>query len=319
MKKLKTEEFIKKLKSKFKNLPYTVIGTYINLKTKILIENEYGELLVLPSGLMAGKKPSITSAICKNTYFKNRAIEVHKEGFDYSKINFITMNNKINLTCRKCGYNFDIRPYHHLNGVGCKKCSYKRVGDNYRRSSEDFYKIVDKIHNGNYSYPIKDFTGGKNYITIFCKRHGIFNQKAAEHIRGVGCNECGNERTRIKNADNPCGWSHASWKKAGKSSKNFNGFKCYIIKCWNDKEEFYKIGKTFTTVEKRFRNKRDMPYNYEMVKLFEGEARKISKLEKKLQKQNKKFEYIPNNVFEGMYECFSSIKILLKYIEDNNI
>jgi hypothetical protein len=49
------------------------------------------------------------------------------------------------------------------------------------------------------------------------------------------------------------GWSYTQWKEAADQSKNFDSFKVYIIKCWNENEEFYKIGKTFLTINQRFK------------------------------------------------------------------
>ena len=38
----------------------------------------------------------------------------------------------------------------------------------------------------------------------------------------------------------------------GLKSKKFEDFKVYIIKCWNEEEEFYKIGKTYRKISRRF-------------------------------------------------------------------
>lgn len=51
-----------------------------------------------------------------------------------------------------------------------------------------------------------------------------------------------------------------------------------------------------------------MPYNYEIVKLYKGEALEMSKLEHDLQRKNKEFKYTPKIPFSGQYECFSEIK-----------
>lgn len=48
------------------------------------------------------------------------------------------------------------------------------------------------------------------------------------------------------------------------------------------------------------------------VKIFEGEAKEMCKLEKKLQNNNKQHKYTPNTVFSGFNECY--IKLSKKYI-----
>lgn len=168
-----------------------------------------------------------------------------------------------------------------------------------------------EIHGDTYDYSDYIYKDADSKCIIKCKIHGDFEQIASTHYKS-GCPKCG--RSGIKN-----GWTYSNWQKAGEKSKNFDSFKCYIIRCWNDNEEFYKIGKTYRALQKRFSCKRDMPYNYEIIKVFKGESREISKLEKKLQKENKEFKYKPFIEFRGMYESYSDIKTLLKYIEDNNI
>lgn len=91
----------------------------------------------------------------------------------------------------------------------------------------------------------------------------------------------------------------------------------YIIKCWNDEEEFIKIGKTYRTVGKRYRECH-MPYRWERISEVVGEAKYVSELEKDIHKvlKDKDLQYIPAKKFEGMFECFSikSLKELNEYI-----
>ena len=122
-----------------------------------------------------------------------------------------------------------------------------------------------------------------------------------------GCPICGRDRASEFTKNNPPGWSTTNWQNVASKSKNFDSFKVYIIKCWNDQEIFYKIGKTYSEVSRRFDRKYKIPYNYEVVKIIEGDAREMSELEIKLKAQNKEYKYIPQNKFGGMYECFSQI------------
>ena len=50
-------------------------------------------------------------------------------------------------------------------------------------------------HGNQYDYSLTDFNGLKEFVTIICKEHGEFQQRAGEHFR-YGCNQCGIERTR---------------------------------------------------------------------------------------------------------------------------
>ena len=143
-------------------------------------------------------------------------------------------------------------------------------------------------------------------MTIKCDIHGDFTQSPNKHKTGRGCPKCGMVSTIANRVST--GWAHTDWEKAGSISKNFDSFKVYIIRCYNEEESFIKIGKTFKKVSGRFTKLRDMPYNYEILKVIEGESRAISELELELHNLNKEFMYTPLKVFSGSTECFSELK-----------
>ena len=101
------------------------------------------------------------------------------------------------------------------------------------------------------------------------------------------------------------GWTYTKWEDAGLNSKHFDGFKVYVIECWYGDERFYKIGKTFIPICRRFNSKKQIPYEYKVIKTFEGSARYISELEQELQNKHKKFKYKPKLKFKGQTECFT--------------
>lgn len=128
---------------------------------------------------------------------------------------------------------------------------------------------------------------------------------------GHGCSKCANELRSKIFSESPTGWSHLEWSKSAKNSKHFDSFKVYIIRCYNDNEEFYKIGRTFLKLDKRFNCKTRMPYNYTIENIYESSSEEICNLELKLKKLNIKSKYIPKLEFHGMYECFSEVKLLI--------
>ncbi len=81
----------------------------------------------------------------------------------------------------------------------------------------------------------------------------------------------------------------------------------YIIKCWNSKEYFYKVGITSYSVKRRYNSKRDMPYNYEIIQEITDIPNNVWNLELLLKQyiKNNNFHYIPNIQFGGyLNECF---------------
>jgi hypothetical protein len=221
-------------------VPYKIIGEYNGSQSKILIEDVYGVCSVKPNNLLRGVTSGIISAVNKDLYFINMAVEVHGLTYDYSLVKYTNFKTKIKIICRK---------------------------------------------------------------------HGIFEQDPSNHLEGNGCPSCKNEKISIFHKNNPTGWSKTSWKAAAEKSKNFDSFKVNIIKCWDENEEFYKIGRTFLTTKQRFKNITTMPYNYEIIQeiVFE-DAHEACEKENELKNLNKENKYLPLNKFNGRYECFKIIK-----------
>jgi hypothetical protein len=176
--------------------------------------------------------------------------------------------------------------------------------------TEYFINQSKKIHGDKYNYNEVIYKNSNNKVKIYCNKHKkYFYPTASNHLRNRGCSKCGDESGGLKNAIHSTGWTYTNWEKAGLKSKYFDSYKVYIIKCWNDKEEFYKIGKTFKTVKNRFHSTK-LPYNYKIIKIIKNEPKNICELENKLKNENKKFKYTPKNKFCGASECYSKINKL---------
>jgi len=142
-------------------------------------------------------------------------------------------------------------------------------------------------------------------IKITCPLHGEFNQEAKGHMKGSGCPDCRNIAISKSRGENPTGWKDTNWLNASKTSKRFDDYKVYIIKCFNKEEEFIKIGRTYQKLIHRFRTKGMMPYNYEIIQEILGDSSYICNLERELKSNIKSYKYIPLIPFNGKHECFT--------------
>jgi len=61
-------------------------------------------------------------------------------------------------------------------------------------TTEQFIKRARKVHGDEYDYSESIYQGAARSIRIRCRCHGEFNQKAAKHVEGAGCPECGREK-----------------------------------------------------------------------------------------------------------------------------
>lgn len=164
--------------------------------------------------------------------------------------------------------------------------------------NEYFISQAKNVHGDTYIYEKVDYESKQKLVIITCETHGDFEQSPDSHLYGNGCAECGFENS---------GWSKSKWKDSAEKSNHFDSFKVYVIRCWNENEEFYKIGRTFYTMQGRY-NCTDcnrMPYNYEIVKIIESEdPNYIYDLENRIKRRFHKNKYQPCINFAGQNECY---------------
>jgi len=294
-------EFISELTVKNKHYregKFDVIGLYKGVKDKIEVRNKYGVCVVTPDTLLQGTQPNINSAKNPSSYFINRAKEVHGNKYDYSSVVYTNSNSKVIINCPKHG-NFKQAPSIHLHGYRCKKCGEEACGIKLAESTDGFIRKAKKVHGDKYFYDKVNYINNSTKVEIICEKHGVFTQIPYNHLKGYGCKKC-----VILEGRRSLGFSPKSWLESAEKSPNFDSFKLYIIKCWNDEEVFYKVGITYTTIEKRFKR---FPYKYTVALLYEGRCDDMFKLEKSIHRRNKSSKYIPKKRFDGYTECFSEI------------
>lgn len=228
--------------------------------------------------------------------------DVHGLRYNYDKVNYISMHNKVIITCLIHG-DFEILPNHHLKRkVNCAKCSFEENRLNKRDTTESFLLKAINIHKNRYDYSIVKYgETAHDKIDIICREHGVFEMSPNSHLSGKSncpkCSQKTSKRKLIKN--NNLGWNKTEWIKRcnGKSSN------LYIIECWNEEERFIKIGITSKSIKERF-TKNKIPYNYKILKIFSStNAGLIYDMEHVLLRNSKKFKYLPKKYFPGITEC----------------
>lgn len=122
----------------------------------------------------------------KTEEFSLRANLKHNEKYNYSLVNYINAQTKVKIIC-PIHNEFEQRPYRHLVGDGCPKCSGRS------KNIADFILSSNMKHNNKYNYSLVDIKEIKNddKTTIICPIHGQFKQKVSSHLNGCGCPKCG--------------------------------------------------------------------------------------------------------------------------------
>lgn len=196
-----------------------------------------------------------------------------------------------------------VRASHLLNGL-------KFTIESAVNKTEFAKNRVIEVHGDIFDLSRLIYTRGRDNIIIGCKKHGFVEVQFNNLVQHRDCPKCGNELLR-EEVKNNGGWEYSRWEEQAKYSKTFDSFKVYIIRCWNEDEEFYKIGKTFNTIEERMKGKsrnKAMPYNWEIIKEYTlNSARDTCEFELEAKKLCTEYKYNPKINFHGKQECFSKI------------
>lgn len=126
--------------------------------------------------------PKCNKNIINKDKFIKKSKEIHKNKYDYSKLNFKNLNNNGIIICPIHGEFVQLLNYHY-NGNGCPKCAGKEI------TNINFLKKVNEIHNNKYEY-FSEYVNSKTKIKIKCKLHGYFYQTPNHHLSGQGCPKC---------------------------------------------------------------------------------------------------------------------------------
>ena len=100
--------------------------------------------------------------------FINRANEKHLHKYDFSKVIFKNVNDKMIIICPQHG-EFKQRVYSHLQGHGCPLCKSTLA---YSKST--FISKAKELHNSFYEYKNFNYDGNKIKGMISCPIHGDF-------------------------------------------------------------------------------------------------------------------------------------------------
>lgn len=299
-KKLNTEIFIERA-SKIHNSIYDYSKVeYINGRSKVIIICPiHGEFpqparnhLIGCGCDKCGIDRSNKSHLKTTEQFIGEVKGIHSNFYTYDNVIYLRCDEEVIITCPLHG-DFPQMPKSHLEGKGCDKCGRDRIEKSKFKTTEEFIKDATRIHKGKYSYSKVNYIDGKKEVIVTCNTHGDFKREASRHLEGKGCKQC----AYLGHG----GYSKTDYiKKAKERICTF-----YTLRCFNENEEFYKIGITMNSVKKRYSTVESMPYNYEIVSEVFGEAGFIWDLELQEKRKLKEFHYNPKIDFKGsITECF---------------
>jgi len=126
--------------------------------------------------------------------FLSRVIRVHGDHYDYSKVQYINSQTKVEVICKIHGA-FLASPHNLIKGRGCAMCA-----GNKQLTTDEFIKKARLIHGDKYDYSKVSYSTSHKKIKVICPEHGDFQQTAYHHLRGSGCPRC-SDYSRLENKD----------------------------------------------------------------------------------------------------------------------
>lgn len=238
--------------------------------------------------------------------FIKKALLVHKNKYDYSRVQYVTLTKKVEIICPDHG-KFLQTPGAHLNGQGCRKCGMDRISKFRRYSTEEFVHKSKQIHGDNYDYSKVKYKSSQEKVNILCHQHGMFTQTPSSHLKGSGCPKCLS-----------FGWYSKSMFEGKEILSNTIG-RVYLLELSYKDEKFLKVGISKNKISYRYNRKTTKPYVWKLIKEIELPLPQCYSLEQKIIRQdfidNK---YTPLIPIDGRTECLNySIKEnIIKYLEN---
>ena len=167
---------------------------YVNSYTKVcIICPKHGEFWIEPTIHLYWKRgcPKCSHSYSPTTQeWVKRAQQIHKDKYDYSKVEYINAHTKVCIICPIHG-EFWQRPSSHIDGCGCPNCRYDVLSQKYALTKEEFVKRAISVHGDKYDYSKVEYKNDNDKVCIICPIHGEFWQNAKGHIwNHQGCPLC---------------------------------------------------------------------------------------------------------------------------------
>lgn len=112
--------------------------------------------------------------------FVEEARALHGDLFDYNKVDYRSITQRVLISCKKHG-DFYVMPREHLAGKGCTKCSREK-------------EFVEKLHakfGNKFGIEKLKYVDANTPVELVCPTHGYFVRKPSNILESTyGCPEC---------------------------------------------------------------------------------------------------------------------------------
>jgi hypothetical protein len=227
--------------------------------------------------------------------FLEKAKQVHSDKYDYSKVSFTLMSDRVTIICPDHG-EFEQSVSTHLQGTNCAPCAYKLL----TKTTEEFIKQAQGRHGNKYDYSETDYVYCYDKVKITCPSHGPFYQKPSSHLNGQGCVRCAGESRASKQH-----WNYIKRCELNPELAKSPGT-LYLLRMVCGEEQFLKIGISSDFI-KRVGRYREEGISFTTVSTVHSTCLQVAFWEADTLKRVREngFKYIPSVDFKGWTECAS--------------
>ena len=200
MKKLTTEEFIRKAREKHGNKFGYENVVYVNSHTPVKItcltcneifpQNPNNHLRGWGCNKCRYRTNGEKSRKTIHKFIED-AVKVHGTKYGYDKVVYVDSHTPLKITCLVCDKDFLQSPTSHISGCGCPDCGNKAVSKKLRKTINKFIEDAIKVHGIKYGYDKVVYVNSNTPVKITCiKCEKDFLQTPDSHLHG-GCPTCG--------------------------------------------------------------------------------------------------------------------------------
>ena len=221
----KTAVFIERASALHKNkYDYSLVTYKMQYDLVDIICPDHGVFQQIPKNHLLGYGcRKCSGCIADKESFLKKAIQKHGNKFDYSITVYEGANKPIVFNCPSHGVQTVIAS-NHLRGHGCPECGKKAISQKNLMTLDEFIKKAQELHSTKYDYSQTLYKSARENVTILCRIHGQFKQKAYSHLSGNGCPYCAgvirSTENFIKKAIEVHGSRYTYEKSEYKNSKN---------------------------------------------------------------------------------------------------
>ena len=122
--------------------------------------------------------------------FIKKAMEVHGDKYDYSKVFYTGNADEVTIICPIHG-EFTQTADNHLQGRGCMRCGKRHMGDMRTKTQEQFLAEARAIHGNKFDYSMVKYVRSDIPITLKCNVCGhVYDINPGSHLSRCDCPMC---------------------------------------------------------------------------------------------------------------------------------